>query len=555
MYVTRRAFAGGAAAVALSVPLAARLGAAPLPGAYDAALAAIDAYAEQHRQFFNLPGLTLGLTVPGGPDLARHYGFAETGARTPITDDTLFQVGSISKLMTAALVHQYVAAGQFRLSDKITDLMPAIPVPVSAGITVQQLLDHVAGLPADSPLFPPGGLWIGFRPGSQWSYSNTGYDILGKLIEHFGGRPLAQQVQTRLFQPLGMKQSFGALTSDQRTRFAQGYEAADNVAPFVRGTMLAPAAWVDVTFAAGNVASTARDMNLLIRSLADAASGRGGMGLSPAAGLEYTSHAVATDSRAMHYGNGLMHVGSNGHNYLHHTGGMVSFSSSLHLDTASGIGAFASTTISAFAAYRPRLLTLFAVDALNAARSGRALPKPPPLSVPLANAGDYAGSYNGPAGAFEIRNGPGGLSIVAGGSDARLDAWGNDIFRTLHPRFRQFSLLFERGGDKKIVGAGWGSESFVRSGSGWTPPPSDPALAKLAGRYVDDSPWWGAAIVIERGGKLWIGTETALTPIGDNLWRVGEESWSPERASFANPIDGRPQTFYFSGEKFVRHDI
>ena len=59
-----------------------------------------------------------------------------------------------------------------------------------------------------------------------------------------------------------MKQSFGALTSDQRTRFAQGYEAADNVAPFVRDTALSPAAWVDVTFAAGNVASTARDMNL-----------------------------------------------------------------------------------------------------------------------------------------------------------------------------------------------------------------------------------------------------------------------------------------------------
>ena len=91
--------------------------------------------------------------------------------------------------------------------------------------------------------------------------------------------------------------------------------------------------------------------------------------------------------------------------------------------------------------------------------------------------------------------------------------------------------------------------------SDWSPPASDPLLAKLAGRYVDDSPWWGAAIVVERGGKLWIGTETPLTAIGDNLWRVGEESWSPERASFANPIDGRPQTFYFSGEKFVRHDI
>ena len=46
-----------------------------------------------------------------------------------------------------------------------------------------------------------------------------------------------------------------------------------------------------------------------------------------------------------------------------------------------------------------------------------------------------------------------------------------------------------------------------------------------------------------------------MTPIGANLWRVGEEAWSPERASFANYIDGRPQTFILSGDRFNRHDI
>ena len=222
MYLTRRAFAGGAAAVAFGMPFAARLGAAPLPGTYDAAIAAIAAYAEQHRIFFNLPGLTLGLTVPGGPQLTRHFGLAEVRGRTPITDDTLFQVGSISKLMTAALVHQYAAAGQIRLSDKIADLMPDIRIQGGAAITVQQLLDHVSGLPADSPLFPPGGLWTGFTPGSQWSYSNTGYDILGKLVEHVGGRPLAQQLHARLLQPLGMSQSYGALTADRSHPFCPG---------------------------------------------------------------------------------------------------------------------------------------------------------------------------------------------------------------------------------------------------------------------------------------------------------------------------------------------
>ena len=556
--LTRRGFAGGALGVAvgaLGMPFAGRLGAAPSPGAFDSAIAAIGAYAEQHRTYFNLPGLTLGLTVPGGPQLARQFGVAEAGARTPITDETLFQIGSISKLLSAALVHQYAASGRIRLEDRISDLVPEIPLPKDAGITVQQLLDHVSGLPADAPLFPPGGLWIGFKPGSQWSYSNTGYDVLGKLIEHLGGKPLGQQLDERLFKPLGMARTYGAITADQRTRFAQGYEAADNVAPYVRGTPLAPAAWVDVTFAAGSVASTASDMNILMRSIADAASGRGGLGLSPRAGLEFTRHMVATATPGMHYGNGLMHVGSGSHSYLHHTGGMVSFSSSFHVDPVSGAGAFASSTISAFAAYRPRLLTMFAVDALSAARAGRPLPKPPALATPLANRADYAGSYSGPAGSFEVRSDPGGLSIVANGRSARLDNWGGDVFRTLHPDYRQFALMFERPGKRKIAGASWGRASFVRSGSAWSPPASDPRLAKLAGRYVDDNPWFGTAIVVERGGTLWIGTEIPLIPIGDNLWRVGEETWSPERASFANPIDGRPQTFILSGEKFVRHYV
>ena len=97
--------------------------------------------------------------------------------------------------------------------------------------------------------------------------------------------------------------------------------------------------------------------------------------------------------------------------------------------------------------------------------------------------------------------------------------------------------------------ASWGPSSFVRDGRRRAGPPSDPSLAKLAGRYVNDNPWFGARPVVERGGQLWIGTETPMTAIGDNLWRVGGESWSPERASFADFVDGRPQTFVYSGDE------
>jgi hypothetical protein len=255
----------------------------------------------------------------------------------------------------------------------------------------------------------------------------------------------------------------------------------------------------------------------------------------------------------MSYGNGLMHVDGNGRSYLHHTGGMVSFASSFHVDVATGVGAFASSTISAFAEYRPRALTKFAVDALTNAAAGRPLPTPPSLDTPLPNAAAYVGTYAGPMGSFEVRAGS-PLTIVANGKSAPLQPWGGDIFRTLHPSFHAFSLWFERKGNA-VTAAFWGPATYLRAGSSAKLPASDPALAKLAGRYVNDSPWLGTAEVVERGGRLWLGTEIPMERMSDNLWRIGTESWSPERGSFANFIDGRPQTFVFSAEKFLRHDI
>jgi D-alanyl-D-alanine carboxypeptidase len=552
MQLSRRAFTTGAVAAAVG----SRTGATALAqGRPDlsAALAAIGAYAEAHRSYFNLPGLTLGVTTPDRFATVLNFGFASADARTAISPDTLFQIGSISKAMTAALIHQFAAQGRLSLTSRVSDVLPAVPLPSGNAVTVQHLLDHTAGLADSPPMFPEGGLWTAYAPGAHWHYSNTGYDILGKIAEHVGGKPLARLLAERIFTPLAMGRTRGAIVGGDRTLYAQGYEAADQTAPFARGVPLAPAAWVDVTFGAGSVASTASDMVRFLSALADAAQGRGGLGLSPQQGKIFTTHAVPSDTPGMSYGNGLMHVGNAGRTYLHHTGGMVSFSSSFHVDVASGAGAFASSTMSAFAEYRPRLLTRFAADALTDALARRPLPSPPSVDVALPNAATYVGGYIGPDGAFDVRPGT-PLMIVTRQGQAPLQPWGGDIFRTTHPQFRQFSLMFDRT-NGAITGASWGPSSFLKQGLAGHPAPSDRSLSQLAGRYINDSPWLGTMLVVERGGRLWIGTETPLTKIGNNLWRVGREGWSPERASFGNFIDGRPQTFVYSGEKFLRHDI
>ena len=552
MEFTRRTFTGSALSLTLggqlSVPAFAQAR-TDLAGA----LAAIRAYGEAHRNYFNLPGMTLGLATPDGWRTVLNFGFANREARIPIGAETLFQIGSISKVMVAALLHQFAAEGRLRLTDRLSDLMPAIAFPVGNQIQVQHMLDHVAGLPGDAPVFPDGGLWTAYAPGGHWHYSNTAYEILGKLAEHLGQKPLARLLRERIFASLGMSRTRGAILGEDRLLYAQGYEAADSVASYARGVPLAPAPWVDVTFGAGSVASTADDMLNFLRALADAVQGRGALGLSSQQARVFATHAVRTDTPGMSYGNGLMHTAETGRAYLHHTGGMLSFSSSFHVDVASGVGAFASSTLNAFAEYRPRLLTRFAVDTLTNALGGRPLPAAPPLQTPLANAASFIGRYSGPAGAFEVRPGA-PLTIVADGQAAALEMTDDDVFRTTHPRFRNFRLMFERRGGA-IVRANWGPNAYLREGVGGTLAASNPALAKLAGRYVNDNPWYGAAPVVERGGQLWLGTEVPMTRIGDNLWRLGKESWSPERGSFANFIDGRPQTFIFSGEKFLRHDV
>ena len=371
MLISRRAFTGGAIGFALGGQLAAPAFAQDCRIA--AALAAIRAYGEAHLKHFGLPGITLGVTTPDGLSTVMDFGYADAEARSAITPETLFQVGSISKLMNAAVLHQLVAEQRVRLTDRISDLLPAVPLPPGNAILVQHLLDHVAGIAGDAPIFPDGGLWTAYAPGAHWHYSNTGYQILGMLLEKLGGKPLAPLVEERIFAPLGMRRSRGAITARDRPLYAQGYEAADQL-PFALGVPLAPAPWVDITGAHANIASTAEDMNRLLRSLADAVQGRGGLGLSPAAARAFATHSVASDTVGMSYGNGLMHVGSRGRAYLHHTGGVVSFSSSFHIDVASGVAAFASATIGAFAEYRPRALTQFAVDALTDAAAGRARP-------------------------------------------------------------------------------------------------------------------------------------------------------------------------------------
>jgi len=221
MHISRRAFTAGALSAAVSVRFASPAFAQGSP-ALDAAIAAIRAHGEEHLRHFGLPGLTLGLTTPAGLSTVLDFGFANRDNRAPITPDTLFQIGSISKSMTSAVIHQLAAEGRLKLSDQVSTLLPVVHLPSGNAITVQHLLDHSAGLPDDAPLFGDGGLWTSYAPGQHWHYSNTGYDMLGKIAEHAGGKPLGRLLAERIFTPLGMQRSKGAIIAADVSSYFSG---------------------------------------------------------------------------------------------------------------------------------------------------------------------------------------------------------------------------------------------------------------------------------------------------------------------------------------------
>jgi hypothetical protein len=255
----------------------------------------------------------------------------------------------------------------------------------------------------------------------------------------------------------------------------------------------------------------------------------------------------------MRYGNGLMLISEGGSTYLHHTGGGPFGSAAFHLDTATGVGAFACSTISAFADYRPSKLSLFAVQAITAAADHRALPPAPALDEPVPDIKSYVGRYAAERGSFVVRADD-GLFLNAAGREAPMQFWGDDLFRTSHPAFAEFSIQFERL-DGRIVGANWGAETYARETSARSPTSSDPILAKHAGRYVSDFPYGGVARIVERAGRLWLGTEIPLSRIDPTTWRVGKIDWSPDRAVFADFVDGRPQTVTMLGLTFERREL
>ncbi len=401
-YLERRAFLLGGmrtAAACTAAPFWVAEGAAQ-EQSQDPVFRALDEFIRQYMRAMNSPGLTLALANASGSVRTAAFGFSDLEARTSLTPDLLFEIGSISKSFVALTLLQLREEGKLDLHRPILEYLPWLPIEASYGvITVHHLLTHTSGLPDALVLFlsdPQARHRQAFKPGEHFHYCNAGFTILGYLIEKLDSRPWPEAIRSRIFEPLGMTSSAAIITDETRRRTAKSYVPLYDDLTYARRSPLAPAPNLIFVNAAGSVVSTPGDMTRYLQMLVRRGQAPHGRVVSEESFALFSKPYIKASefSPTASYGYGIAVDQLDGHTILRHTGGMTSFMSAMHIDLDGGVAAFAS--INAGQGYRPNPVTQFAVQLMNAQRHGKPLPNSPDLQDPMIvkNASDYAGAYS-----------------------------------------------------------------------------------------------------------------------------------------------------------------
>lgn len=204
--------------------------------------------------------------------LKKGYGFADFEWKIPNTPDTRFRIGSITKQFTATVVLQLVEEGKLSLDATLSSVLTYYRPDTGSKVTVHHLLSHTSGIPSytSQPNFrrdvsrDPYGVRefvekfcsgnLEFEPGSRFFYNNSGYFLLGAIIEAVTKKPYAQVVRERVFDPLGMTGSGYDLSGPILEKRARGYENGP------AGVRNADYLDMGLPYAAGSLYSTVEDL-------------------------------------------------------------------------------------------------------------------------------------------------------------------------------------------------------------------------------------------------------------------------------------------------------
>ncbi|PYL29504.1 MAG: hypothetical protein DMF39_07040, partial [Verrucomicrobia bacterium] len=302
----------------------------------------IDDYIGAQMRRLHIPGISLAIVRDGRVIKTQGYGFASLELKAPATTETVYEIGSNTKQFTATAIMMLVDEGKVRLDDSITKYFPEAP-QAWRGITIRHLLTHTSGIqnhvtvpdwldnfrtnlkfetapPRDELLKMFFKLPLEFQPGETWAYDNTGYYLLGIVIEKASGKSYWQFLDERIFKPLRMNATRNTDPQPIVPNRASGYEWKKD--HFENRPVLLPA----IAFSAGSLLSTAQDMAKWDAALYAEK-------LRKKSSLDQIWTAAATNDKAampFNYGFGWFVDSYHGHRLVQHSGGTPGFSSVIY---------------------------------------------------------------------------------------------------------------------------------------------------------------------------------------------------------------------------------
>ena len=260
--------------------------------------------------------------------LAKGFGRRSIQPQVPLGDDTLFGFGSVTKQFTAAAALLLSEEGKLSVEDRVAKYYPGLTR--ANDISLLDLMNHVSGYPdyypldfVDRRMSKPiatdelirqyAGARLDFEPGTRWSYSNTGFVLLGRIIEKASGQSLGSLLRAKIFDPLGMTHTLFEPKVDDR-RVAPGFTSFA-LTPLTRAAREGDG-WVG---AAGGIYSTAADVARWDMALME------GRVLKPASWALMTKARILANGKSSNYGCGLSVGTRDGMTVLTHGGAVSGF--------------------------------------------------------------------------------------------------------------------------------------------------------------------------------------------------------------------------------------
>jgi CubicO group peptidase (beta-lactamase class C family) len=311
-----------------------------------------------------LAGVAAGIVSNGELAYAKGFGIADAARAAPVTPNTSFRIGSISKTLTGVGLMQLWEEGRFKLDDPVRQYLKSYRLNERAGappVTFRHLLTHTGGIgelrgiidlvrpviglgakPGQLPKLSEyyrGGLGVEVAPGAKWAYANHGFATLGQLIEDISGRPFSEYMTERVFAPLGMNRSDYLLSDRIRGSLAQGYQ--------LRRGMLKPLPYLEIAVGpAGSVFSSVSEMAKYVIAIIGGGANDHGRVLKPETVATMTSPHYQVDPRLPAMGLAFMIGSEDGNKVIGHNGGWPGFLSSMWIAPERGLGviSFINTT-------------------------------------------------------------------------------------------------------------------------------------------------------------------------------------------------------------------